>query len=167
MNTDRIEKKILLRAPLERVWRALSNSTEFGTWFGMKIEGQFAPGAVMRGVIVPSKANAEVAAAQKPFEGTPFQFVVEEVQPRRLFSFRWHPGAIDPNIDYSKEPMTLVSFLLQEVPEGVMLTLTKSGFDRIPLERRAKAFAGNERGWEMQMKSIELYVTEARTAEAE
>jgi len=158
INTDRIEKKILLRAPLDRVWRALSDSTEFGTWFGMKIEGQFAPGAVMRGVIVPSKANAEVAAAQKPHEGTPFQFVIEEMQPPRLFSFRWHPGAVDPGHDYSDEPMTLVTFELAEAEDGTLLTITESGFEQLPLGRRARAKESNDAGWTYQTRLIEKYL---------
>src|SRR4029078_6671255 len=91
MNTDRIEKRILLRATKERVWRALSDSTEFGSWFGMKFEGPFAPGAFMRGVIVPTTVDAEVAKAQKPYEGMPVELTIEQMEPERLFSFRWHP----------------------------------------------------------------------------
>src|SRR6266852_4476510 len=151
MNTDRIEKKILLRAPRKRVWRALSDSTEFGTWFGMKFDGPFAPGASMRGVIVPTAVNAEVAKAQKPHEGKAFEITIDQVEPERLFSFRWHPFAVEAGVDYSVEPATLVAFTLEEVADGVMLTVTESGFDRIPLARRAKAFAANEPGWEMQM----------------
>ena len=119
MNTDRIEKTILLRAPRKRVWRALSDSTEFGAWFGMRFNGPFTPGAIMRGIIVPTSVNAEVASAQKPYEGTPFEIVIEQMEPERLFSFRWHPGAIDPAIDYSSEPATLVVFSLEEVADGV------------------------------------------------
>ena len=160
MMTDRIEKKILLRAPRKRVWRALADSTEFGTWFGMRFNGPFEPGAVMRGVIVPTTVDAEVAKAQKSHEGTPFEITIEQMEPERLFSFRWHPGAIDPTVDYSLEPTTLVEFTLEETPEGVLLTLTESGFDRIPLARRAKAFASNEGGWSMMMGVIEKYVGE-------
>jgi uncharacterized protein YndB with AHSA1/START domain len=162
MSTDRIEKKILLKAPLARVWRAISDSKEFGAWFGMKFDGPFAPGARMRGVIVPTTVNPEVAQAQKKYEGTPVEIMIEQMEPRRLFSFRWHPGAVDPNIDYSLEPTTLVAFTLEEVPDGVMLTLTESGFDQIPLERRAKAFASNEQGWSAQMALIEAYLAQAR-----
>src|SRR5579863_7609170 len=101
MDTDRIEKKTLLHAPLKRVWRAISDSTEFGTWFGMRFEGPFAPGATMRGVIVPTTVDAEIANSQKPYEGTPFEIVIEQIEPERLFSFRWHPGAVDTDVDYS------------------------------------------------------------------
>jgi uncharacterized protein YndB with AHSA1/START domain len=158
MLTDRIEKTILLRAPRKRVWRALSDSTEFGAWFGMRFDGPFTPGAIMRGVIVPTMANAEVARAQKPYEGTPFNITIEQMQEERLFSFRWHPGAVDPAIDYSSEPTTLVVFSLEEVADGTRLTVTESGFDRIPLERRAKAFAQNEQGWGIAVKLIEDYL---------
>ena len=158
MNTDRIEKKVLLRAPLERVWRALSDSTEFGTWFGMKFTGQFAPGACMRGMIVPTAVDPEIAKAQKNYEGIPFEINVERMEPERLFSFRWHPGAVDKSIDYSVEPTTLVEFSLTQEADGVLLTVTESGFDQIPLERRANAFNQNEQGWSIQVTLIEKYL---------
>src|SRR4030081_2346953 len=149
MNNDRIEKKILLRAARKRVWRALSDSTEFGSWFGMKFDGPFAPGASMRGVIVPTTVNAEVAKAQKEYEGMPFEITIEQMEPERLFSFRWHPFAVERGVDYSVEPTTLIVFALEEVPGGVMLTVTESGFDQIPLARRLKAVTANEKGWSM------------------
>jgi uncharacterized protein YndB with AHSA1/START domain len=161
MSTDRIEKRVLLRAPRNRVWRALSDSTEFGTWFGVKFDGAFTPGASMCGVIVPTRVNGEVAKAQKPYEGLPFEITIEKMEPERLFSFRWHPFAIERGVDYSAEPTTLVVFGLEEVPGGVMLTVTESGFDRIPVERRAKAFTANEQGWGMVVKLVEEYL--ART----
>jgi len=161
MDTDRIEKKILLHADPKRVWRALSDSTEFGTWFGMRFDGPFAPGAAMRGVIVPTTVNAEVASAQKPYEGIPFEILIEQMDPERIFSFRWHPGAVEPNIDYSAEPTTLVVFTMEEVANGVMLTITESGFDRIPLARRVKAFTANEQGWGMVVTLIAKYLGHA------
>jgi uncharacterized protein YndB with AHSA1/START domain len=161
MNTDCIEKKILLRAPRTRVWRALSDSREFGTWFGMKFDSPFAPGATMRGTIVPTTVDAEVASAQREHEGHPFEIAIEQMEPERLFSFRWHPYAIERDVDYSAEPTTLVVFKLEEAADGVMLTVTESGFDRIPLARRAKAFTANEQGWSMVMKLIEGYLVHA------
>jgi uncharacterized protein YndB with AHSA1/START domain len=158
MGMDRIEKKILLRAPRKRVWRALTDSKEFGTWFGMKFDGAFTPGAVMRGVISPSKVNSEVAKAQKSHEGVAFDVTIEKMEPERLFSFRWHPGAVEPGMDYSGEPTTLVEFRLEETVEGVQLTVTESGFERIPLARRAKAFSANEGGWTIMVKVIEEYL---------
>ena len=161
MNSDRIEKKILLRAPLKRVWRALADSTEFGTWFGMRFTGPFAPGARMRGIIVPTTVDPEIAAAQKNYEGIPFEITIQQMEQDRLFSFRWHPGAVDPNVDYSAEPTTLVVFALEEVAGGIMLTVTESGFDQIPLARRAKVFADNEGGWGEAITLIERYVRDA------
>lgn len=161
MNTDRIEKKILLRAPRQRVWRALSDSSEFGRWFGAKFDGPFVPGATIRAVVAQTAVDAEVAQAQKEFEGTPFEIVVEKMEPERLLSFRWHPFAIEPGIDYSAEPTTLVEFVLEEQDNAVILTVTESGFDRIALARRAKAFSANEQGWSMQVKLIEKYLTHA------
>ena len=161
MSTDRIEKRILLRVPRKRAWRALADSTEFGTWFGVKFNGPFSPGVSMRGVIVPTTVNAQVANAQKPYEGMPFEITIEQMEPERLFSFRWHPFAVEPGVDYSVEPTTLVVFALEEVADGVMLTVTESGFDRIPLARRAKAFTANEQGWGMIVKLIEEYLLRA------
>jgi uncharacterized protein YndB with AHSA1/START domain len=158
MSTDRIEKKVLLHAPRARVWRALSDSAEFGTWFGVKFDGPFQAGAIMHGVIVPTSVNEEVAKAQKPYEGKAFEITIDQMEPERLFSFRWHPYAVEPGIDYSKEPATLVVFTLEEADGGILLTVTESGFDRIPLERRAKAFTANEQGWGMQVKLIEAYL---------
>src|SRR6202158_3805636 len=132
MNTDRIEKKILLHAPLKRVWRALADSTEFGTWFGMKVDGPFTPGARMRGVIVPTAVDPEVANAQKPYEGMPFEITIEQMEPERLFSFRWHPFAVEPGVDYSAEPTTLVVFELADAPDGTRPTVVESGVDQVP-----------------------------------
>src|SRR5690242_6528040 len=116
-DTDRIEKQILLRAPLERVWRAVSDAREFGTWFGVAFEGPFTPGAHMTGKIVPTKADPEVAKSQKPYEGMPFDITVDRIEPKRLLSFRWHPFAVEKDVDYSAEPTTLVVFELKEEPK--------------------------------------------------
>ena len=158
MNTDRIEKRILLHAPLQRVWRALSDSAEFGSWFGVRFTEPFAPGAHIRGVIAPTTVNAQVAEAQKPYEGMPFDITIEDMEPERRFSFRWVPYAVEPGVDYSVEPTTLVVFTFAETPEGVLFTVTESGFDRIPLERRAKAFSANEGGWGMAVQLIDQYL---------
>ena len=158
---DRIEKKIVLRAPRSRVWRAISDAREFGSWFGVAFDGPFVAGQPLKGKIVPTKADPEVAAMQKPYEGTPFDFTVDRIEPERLFSFRWHPFAIEPGVDYSKEPATLVVFELEDVEGGTQLTITESGFDRIPLERRAKAFAANDGGWSHQTKLVEKHLAHA------
>ncbi len=159
--TDRIVKTVLLHAPLTRVWRALADSTEFGAWFGMKFDRPFAPGATMRGVIIPTTVDAEVAKSQEPYEGIPFDIVIDRMEPEKLLSFRWHPGAVEPGIDYSTEPTTLVVFELAETAEGILLTLTESGFDQIPLARRARAFQANDGGWTAQMRLISQYLHNA------
>lgn len=158
MNTDRIEKKVLLRASLKRVWRALSDSAEFGSWFGVRFDGPFTVGAHMRGVVMPTTVDAAVAKAQEAYAGKPFELVVEKMEAEKLFSFRWHPFAVDANVDYSAEPMTLVEFTLEEVADGVALTVTESGFDQIPISRRAAAFTANEGGWGMVVGLIAKYV---------
>jgi uncharacterized protein YndB with AHSA1/START domain len=157
-STDRIEKKVLLRAPRARVWRALTDAQEFGSWFGMKFDGTFVPGKSVQGRIVPTTVDAEVAAHQKPYEGILFELQVDRLEPERLFSFRWHPNAVERGRDYSAEPTTLVSFELEDVQGGVLLTVTESGFDAIPLERRAKAFASNDQGWGMVVQLLEKYL---------
>ena len=159
--TDRIEKQVLLRAPRTRVWRALTDAEEFGAWFGVKFSGAFTPGALLRGVIVPTKVDAEVAGAQLPYEGLPFEMTVDRIEPERFFAFRWHPFAVERGVDYSREPTTLVAFALEDVANGVMLTVTESGFDRVPLARRGKAFTANEGGWTMVMTLIEKYLAQA------
>jgi uncharacterized protein YndB with AHSA1/START domain len=161
MTTDRIEKRILLRAPLSRVWRAVSDAAELGSWFGMRLDGPFAPGARLRGEIVPTTVDAGVAKAQQGYAGMPFAITVEKVEPERLLSFRWHPYAVERDVDYSAEPTTLVVFALEERADGVMLTVTESGFEGIPLARRAQAFKANEQGWGIQMTLIEKYLARA------
>lgn len=147
---DRIEKKILLRASKARVWRAISDSKEFGAWFGVNLEGPFVPGAAVSGKITT-----------KGYEHVTMVVLVEKVDRERLLSFRWRPYAIDPKVDYSKEPMTLVEFQLEEGKDGTMLTVVESGFDHIPLARRAEAYKMNDGGWAAQVKNIERHVAEA------
>jgi uncharacterized protein YndB with AHSA1/START domain len=159
--SDRIEKQVLLRAPLSRVWEALTDANQFGQWFGVRLDGPFKAGAPLTGRITPTTVDAEVAAMQKPYEGMRFEIVVERVEPKKLFSFRWHPFGVDPNVDYSREPMTLVEFALQEVEGGVLLKVSESGFDKVPLERRAAAFNANEGGWAKQVELIQKYVEKA------
>lgn len=147
MSTDRIEKTVVLRAPRSRVWRAIANAEEFGAWFGVKLEGAFAPGARVRGrITTPGYAHLTL------------EITIEQIDPERLFSYRWHPYAIDPGVDYSGEPTTLVEFRLDEVAGGTRLTVIESGFDRIPLARRADAFRMNDQGWAEQIKNIERHV---------
>jgi uncharacterized protein YndB with AHSA1/START domain len=164
MNTDRIEKRIVLQAPLERVWRAISDAGQFGSWFGVACDGPFVAGVRLTGKIVPTTVDAEVAKQQKPYAGMAFEFFVERIEPMRTIEFRWHPFAVEPGVDYSGEPTTRIVFELQPVSDGVLLTVTESGFDQIPLARRAKAFTANDGGWAMQMKLIEKYLANAPAA---
>lgn len=148
MSTDRIEKNIVLSAPRSRVWRALASAEEFGAWFGVKLEGKaFTPGARVQGrITVPG------------YEHVNLDISIERVDPERLLSYRWHPYAVEPGVDYSHEPTTLVEFHLDEVAGGTRLTVVESGFDAIPLARRAEAFRMNEGGWAGQLKNIERHV---------
>jgi len=153
-STDRIERQIFIKAPRSRVWRALSNAEEFGQWFGAALQGQtFAAGRRVQGKItIPG------------YEHVVFDVVVERVEPESLLSFRWHPYAVDPAVDYSKEPRTLVSFELKDAPGGTLLSTVESGFDQVPPERRMEAFRMNSGGWEAQLKNIERHVTGTQTA---
>jgi uncharacterized protein YndB with AHSA1/START domain len=157
-STDRIEKNVLLRAPRERVWRAVSDATEFGKWFGVAFDGGFAEGTRMQGRIVPTTVDPEVAKRQEPYTGAAFTLLVDRIEPLRLFSFRWHPFAIDAELDYTSEPMTLVEFRLEDARGGTLLTISESGFDRIPLARRAQAFEANDEGWSAQARLVEKYL---------
>ena len=161
VTTDRIEKQMLLRAPRPRVWRALTDAREFGAWFGVRLDGPFTPAARLGGVIVPTSVDPEVAQAQRPYEGMPFEITVDRIEPETFFAFRWHPFAVERGVDYSLEPTTLVVFELQDVADGIVLTVTESGFDHVPLARRAKAFSANEGGWTMVMTLIEKYLAQA------
>lgn len=154
---DRIEKKVLLRAPVERVWGAIADAGNFGTWFGVQFDSPFAPGARLKGRITPTQVDPDVAKMQEPFAGHEFLFQIERVEPMRRFSFHWHPYAVEP-ADYSSEPMTLVVFELEPVAGGTLLTITESGFDRIPLARRAEAFNANDEGWTQQSRLIGIYL---------
>jgi uncharacterized protein YndB with AHSA1/START domain len=145
--TDRIEKQIVLRAPRARVWRALTSADEFGSWFGAKVAGPFTPGARIRGPVT-----------HKGYEHLTMDFTIERMEPERLFSWRWHPGAIDPSAAYDAEPATLVTFELHDAPEGTLLTVVESGFDGLPPARRASAYRDNEGGWTAQMENIQRHV---------
>jgi uncharacterized protein YndB with AHSA1/START domain len=146
-SSDRIEKQILLRAPTSRVWRALTDAGEFGTWFRVKLERGFAVGQRVAGnVTYPG------------YEHLTFEMTVERMDAERLFAFRWHPYPVDPTIDYSKEPTTLVEFRLDAVADGTLLTVVESGFDRIPAARRAEAYLRNTEGWAEQMANIQRHV---------
>jgi uncharacterized protein YndB with AHSA1/START domain len=158
MSTDRIEKHVTLRAPLERVWEAITDSAKFGQWFGVELEGPFVAGRRITGSIVPTQVDPEIATQQEPFTGLRIEWLVETIEPMRLFSFRWHPYAIERDVDYASEPTTLVTFELAKVDAGTHLTITESGFDRIPLARRAKAFTANEGGWTAQAELIAKYL---------
>jgi len=146
-STDRIEKHVLLKHPRSRVWRALTDSQEFGRWFGVDLTGAFEPGARLRGRVT-----------HKGYEHVTMEIVVERMEPEGLFSWRWHPGAPAPGDDFSDETPTLVVFELKDAPGGTLLTVVESGFDHIPLERRAKALKDNEGGWTAQMKAIESHL---------
>lgn len=149
MTNDRIEKRIELKAPPSRVWRALTDYSEFGLWFRVKLDGPFVPGQVSRGWI-----------NYPGYEHLKWEAVVQKMEPERLFSFTWHPYAVDPQVDYSNEPPTLVEFRLEETTGGTLLTVTESGFDKIPAGRRPQAFRMNDGGWTEQMKNIASHVAQ-------
>src|SRR5256714_11101958 len=146
-STDRIEKRVVLRAPRTRVWRAVTNAEEFGAWFRVNLESASAEGKPVRGrLVIPG------------YEHVTLELLIERIDPERYFAYRWHPYAVDPKVDYSAEPTTLVEFHLEDAEGGTALTIVESGFDRIPLARRAEAFRMNENGWAAQTKQLARYV---------
>jgi uncharacterized protein YndB with AHSA1/START domain len=148
MTTDRIDKRIELKAPVSRVWRALTDYREFGEWFRVKLDGPFVVGQVSSGhILYPG------------YEHVKWEAVVQKMDPERYFSFTWHPYAIEPDKDYSEEASTLVEFRLEKTAAGTLLVLTESGFDKLPGNRRDEALRKNDGGWTAQMKNIENYVT--------
>jgi len=142
-----IEKRLELKAPVSRVWRALTDHREFGEWFRLSVEEPFSPGKVARGRIL-----------HPGYEHLTWEATVQRMEPEKLFSFTWHPYAIDPSVDYSKEPTTLVEFKLERKGNGTMLYLTESGFDGLPAGRRMEAFRMNDQGWSQQMTNVQRYV---------
>src|SRR5262245_14350115 len=148
-STDRIEKEIVMKAARARVWRALTDPAEFGKWFGVEMKEAFIPGARAQGRIT-----------HPGYEHLTLDMTVERMEPESLFSWRWHPYAVDPNRDYSGEPTTLVECELTDVPEGTRLRIVESGFDRVPLARRDEAFRMNSGGWAAQIKNIASYLGE-------
>jgi uncharacterized protein YndB with AHSA1/START domain len=147
-STDRIEREILIRAPRARIWRALSNAEEFGDWFGVALQGKtFAAGRHTQGQVT-----------SPGYEHVIFDVLIERMEPERLLSWRWHPYAVEPGVDYSHEPTTLVVFELREVEGGTLLRVVESGFDNLPPSRRPEAFRMNSGGWDAQVRNIEKYV---------
>ena len=147
--TDKIEKQIELKAPVTRVWRALTDYREFSEWFGVDLETPFIPGKTSRGKVT-----------YPGYEHVTFEVTVQEIEPERLFSITWHPYAVDPGKDYSTEPSTLVEFRLQKTGTGTLLTVTESGFSKLPPDRRDEALRMNDDGWTEQLKNIERHATQ-------
>jgi uncharacterized protein YndB with AHSA1/START domain len=145
--TDRIENSVELKAPVSRVWQALTDHREFGTWFRVRLDGPFEPGRTVRGQIT-----------YPGYEHVKWEAMVQKIEPEHLFSFTWHPYAIDPNQDYSSEVPTLVEFTLEKIAAGTLLRVVESGFDKLPDKRRFEAFRMNEGGWGEQMKNIAQHV---------
>jgi len=148
VSTDRIQKSIVIKAPQSRVWRALTNADELSQWFGVNLQGcTFTAGQPARGPITIDGYRHVV-----------FEILVEQMVPERLFSWRWHPYAVDPDVDYSSEPRTLVEFELEAIPDGTKLTVVETGFDALPVHRRADALKMNDQGWAEQLGNIDRHV---------
>ena len=166
-STDRIEKRVVLKAPRARVWRAISDAGEFGAWFGVELKGRFAVGETIRGTF-PALNQDAIVAHQKKLGLVPSKVrkleenmvfcTVERIEPEHTFSFRWIPYGIDAEADPDSEPTTLVEFHLEDVPEGTRLTIVESGFDRVPAHRRERAFRMNDGGWAGQAENIRKHV---------
>lgn len=145
--SDHIEKTIVLNAQIDRVWRALTDHTEFGEWFRVRLDGPFVPGQQTTGHI-----------AYPGYEHLIWQATVIKMDPPALFAFTWHPYAVDPNVDYAQEPPTTVTFRLEQTPAGTRLTITESGFDALPPDRKPIALRMNDGGWSTQLTNIRTHV---------
>ena len=161
MSTDRIEKLALLRTSHELAWRAISDASQFGRWFGATFDRPFAAGARLTARIAPTTVDPEVAKLQAPHAGKAFAFHVENIEPKRRIAFRWHPYAVQQDLDYASEPMTLIEFELYPRADGVRLCIRESGFDALPAERRAEAYAANDSGWSHQARLVEKFLAAA------
>ena len=148
--TDRIEKRVTLRAPLTKVWRAISNAQEFGAWFKVALQGEFVEGRTIHGQVT-----------YPGYEHLKAEMQIVRIQPQTYFAYRWHPAAMEAGVDYSSEPTTLVEMTLSEAAGGTELTISESGFDALPAARRAEAFRLNEGGWAIQCDNIAQYVASA------
>lgn len=144
---DRIEKSIELNAPIERVWRALTDPAEFGEWFRVNLEGPFVHGELTRGRIT-----------YPGYEHVVWEAKVVKMERPRIFSFTWHPYAVDPDVDYSQEAATLVEFRLEPTSNGTRLTIVESGFEALPSDRQADALRMNDGGWAEQIRNIQAHV---------
>jgi uncharacterized protein YndB with AHSA1/START domain len=160
MSTDRIQKQVVLRAPLDRVWRAISDAEQFGRWFGVRFDGPFVAGEPVTATITPTTVDEEVAKRQEPHAGVTTTWEIVAVEPGRRFAYRWQPCGGDPDIEGG--PTTLVEFVLAETPDGVLLTITESGFDDLPEARRSSAFESNSEGWAMQTDLVRRYLEGTR-----
>jgi len=149
--SNEIKRKVLLNAPRERVWEALTDAEQFGSWFGIELAGKrFAAGQ-------PIKAKITYPG----YEHVVWNAKIERIEPQTLFSFSWHPYAVDNDANYDVETPTLVEFTLEDHAEGILLRVVESGFDGIPVARRQKAFKKNSRGWDDQMTNIEDYLAKS------
>ncbi|MGV0782816.1 SRPBCC family protein [Mycolicibacterium sp. XJ775] len=158
MSTDRIEKEVLLKAPLDRVWRAISNSEEFGRWFGVHFDGPFVAGKSVNGVMTLTEVDEQVAAMQEPYAGEADAWHIVAVEAPHRLAYRWHPYAVEPGSREPEAPTTLVEFTLTESEGGVLLRIVESGFDAIPEARRRSAFEGNSEGWAHQTEMVRKYL---------
>jgi uncharacterized protein YndB with AHSA1/START domain len=149
MSSDRFEKSLVVRAPRARVWRAIADAAEFGIWFGAKFDGAFEPGRRIHGRMTQPPEYADL----------PFEMAIERIEPERLLAFRWHPGDVLPAADSTDDQMTLVEISLEDADGGTRVRVVESGFDRLPLDRRERAFRANEEGWAIQIQNIARHVT--------
>jgi uncharacterized protein YndB with AHSA1/START domain len=158
MSEDRIEKSVVIRAPRDRVWKALTDSQEFGRWFGAKFEGPFVPGRTVRGAIAPSEVATPEETTGNPYLGKPLLIQVERIEPPRRFSYRWQPLESSPDLEVVEDPSTLVEFILEETKDGTRLTVVETGFSQIPATHRKSAYESHEGGWGIQVQRVRVHI---------
>lgn len=145
-----IERQIEIKAPVAKVWEALTDAKLFGQWFKVELHSPFVAGQTTKGRNV-----------SKGFE-MDMEFIVKEIKPKSYFAYAWTPFPMDRNFDYSKEEPTLVEFFLESSAVGTVLKVKESGFNKVTASRRAEAFKMHTGGWEAQLKNIEKFLVEKK-----
>jgi len=144
---DRIEKTVDLKAPVARVWRAITDYRQFGEWFRVRLDGPFEVGKTTTGQIT-----------YPGYEHMTWTSVTEQLEPERLFAFSWPPGDVDPDTRYDDDAKVIVEFHLEPIDGGTRLTIVETGFLQFPEPKRLEVLRSNEQGWDIQAENIAQYV---------
>lgn len=144
---DKLVKVVDIKAPVSRVWQALTDHRQFGEWFRVDLNEPFAPGSRSTGLTL-----------YPGYEGHEWLAVIETMEPETLFAFHWNHEDIEPGVPLAQQPTTRVEFRLEDTGSGTRLTITETGFAALPEHKRVEAIRLNTQGWDIQAKNISDYV---------